>query len=373
MLKCVIISLIKISGESTMKRKVLVLFPFMEKYADDIKKRNEIITLRRQINLIVSRVSDTLQSLMYREVNALDDLLGIDCYPEISLCISDINDDDFTSGVRVCLSKYKNYDFFDEINFTRNDLVQKDVSHFVELEVVDGSNKLNWEISEYKDINGGKIFDSKLKSSIDNLYSVLLSIMTDIYAYYIVGLYNSYEFRANFSRLKIEYIYTRNNPDKIRNTYGIKKDKIRNLDYLPISLIYHPNEKQLHLKDTITCYYDIIQEYILVKNVIRFEQNNLVAIAESFPDIDSNTKENILSSFDFINKKDITLSEYSYIGIHFTDNSSSTIKQKINMINNENNKIVYNKDFIFFFCKDQITDNLPFFPHFKWFTLEENI
>ena len=356
-----------------MKRKVLILFPYLENYLNNIDKRNKILELRRELNLIVSRVSDTLKLLMYREINELNNIYDISRYPDIELCISSIHDEDPTSGVRVCLTKYNDYDFLEEINFTKRDLKNKDVSHFVELDINDGQTKLKWEESKYKDSNGETLFDSKLKSNVGNLYYALLSIMIDIYAYYIVGLYGDYKYRADFSRLKIDNIKTRNNSNEIRNTYGVpRKDDLIKLRYLPISLLFNPTSVNLRLKETIAKYSEIIQDNILDANTIKVENKKLSHITNSSY-YQKKDIEIIIDSFDYINEKNINYSDYNYIGIYFTEETKAEIEKTFKSILCKQNKMVYKKGCAYFLCQDSVSDNIPLFSGLYWFTLETNL
>lgn len=354
-----------------MKRKVLILFPYLENYLND-KNRDDILHLRRELNLIVSRVSDTFRSLLYREINELKKTCDIGEYPDIELCISSIHDDDPTSGVRVCLTQYNDFKFYNEINFTRDSIKKKDVSHFVELEISDAQTRIKWEESIFEDSNKETLFDVKLKSNVENLFYALLSIMIDIYSYYIVGLYNDFEFRSDFSCLKIENIQTRNNSSEIRNTYGVsRKDDLSKLNYLPISLLFSPNNKCLKLKETVLKHFEIIQDHILDKNTIAIKDMKLFEITSSFHFTESQLNS-VIESFDFINDKSVDFSEFDYIGFYFTQLSKSQIEQKFRILLSKHKKYIYKKGCVYFLCKNSISDNIPLFSDLYWFTLEEN-
>lgn len=261
------------------ERKVLLLLPALETYADNPETIEKIRQLRCDCNLVVKQVSKTINRLIQTtEVDRLDDFLIRFGLPDISLSIADCNQDDNHSGIRICLTRFNDLDFSNNFTMHKTEFERNDISHLIELRIKDKQSTPKWFPSDYKDTDGKQIFDVAVTADIKCLFNVILSFMVDIYAYYIIGLSKEFSFRANFSQKKIEFL-NNNFGGSIKTAYNLDRNSKQissNIHYLPLSFRHQPDATDLKLAETIKDYYQVVVDFIINENTYEWVSDKIV-------------------------------------------------------------------------------------------------
>ena len=346
--------------------------------------------LRQNLNLVVKQVSDTINSLIYKEFNDFGELTTTFGIPKISLNIVDFNNDSEKSqnGIRLCLTKYNEFDFARNFKLLPIDYEKKDISHLVELEINDMQEAPKWSESSIKDENGTEKFNAKITLNIQSLYSIILSFMIDIYTYYIVGLNNDFTFRANFSRLKVDYINDNFSPD-IKKRYGFHSNRRtvpNRLTYISLSLKHNPSDKKLYLKETAQDYYKIIFSYVIKEKACIIINDKTVVLKDG--SIADETTKSVLDDYSgFLRKGNKKVFRYlaiynppfEEIGINQDEKKQEKLNEKISYLLSQKgpNKISVNhygpENCFYFLMTENIDDDIfQLFPYFDWFMIETN-
>ncbi len=358
------------------ERKVLVLIPSLREYVDDSETMQALSTLRNELNLVISFVSETISKLIYNEFNNLNSFLARFGIPKISLnLVEACNDTSLHSGVRICLTKYNDMVFCENFKLDKDKYREYDISHIIELEINDSIEKPKWRASSVKDINDNILFDAKVITNTSSLYDIVLSLMIDMYSYYIAGLSEEFESRSIFSNYKIQYIDSIMTPD-IKEIYSIKKTEKtfpENVRYIPISLRHNPTKNKLMLSETVKDFQQIAFNYIVSKNKCYITEEKFVYDESKFNETE---KTVIAKAFGHVSSDEFAwFAVYSPL-IELLGIGKDKLRQQklITDIENylrENSINLYHiKDTYYFYVEQQTDIIFPLFSYFKWFSMD---
>jgi len=307
------------------ERKTVFLYPNLAELSrDNIKTTSRLIT---NINMVVNSANDLIRRILasgnFAFINCLPTVLmtsvcenkeaSIKCN-NVRICISNYNDIDYTENYKQIITEYKNG--------------CADISHLVAIHISDKDSKTQF----LHDANEN--FDVIVKTNIDHLENILVSIMLDISLYHYFLLSNDLSFRKQFNRIKYDFIKAYM-ADDLKNAYGLKTND-DNLVYLPISL-GHVLKLDRYSKETSRAEFigELVEYYanFLIKVLtIKIERNERGSIRQpSNPAI----TDNYDAIEDFV-RQHIDVKEYFII---VPDNV--TEKQPIVMVNynNKSNRV----------------------------------
>lgn len=358
------------------ERKVLVLIPSLREYVDDMETMHALSTLRNELNLVISFVSETISKLIYNEFNNLNNFLARFGIPKISLnLVEACNDISLHSGVRICLTKYNDMVFCENFILDKAKYKEYDISHIIELEINDSVEKPKWRASNFKDSSGNIVFDAKVITNTSSLYDIVLSLMIDMYSYYIAGLSQEFESRAVFSDYKIQYIDSIMTPE-IKEIYSIKKTEKafpENVNYIPISLRHNPNKNKLMLSETVKDFQQIAFNYIISKNKCRIVEEKFIYDESAYNDTE---KAIISKAFNHVSSDEfVWFAVYSPLTELLGIGKDKTRQQKLvldieNYLRDNSINLYHIKDTYYFYVEQQTDTIFPLFSYFKWFNMD---
>lgn len=199
------------------KRSVLLFIPSLAD-CTELDAKQKISMLRRSVNFSVNQVSDILTNRLFKEFSGLDKCFYERGLPQIDIQTTEDDNINSESNIRICLTKFNDFDFYNENDITIEKIQKNNISHLIELHINEKLNKISWNKSRRVDKEGNTVFDVSVTTPIVLLYKVIISIMVDIYCYYIVGLSSEYDDRRSYSRKKVRYLsesYSKNTLKKV--------------------------------------------------------------------------------------------------------------------------------------------------------------
>ena len=210
--------------------------------------------------------------------------------------------------------------------------------------------------------------------------------LIDIYAYYIVGLYNDYNFRSNFSKLKVEYINDNISPE-IKTIYGFassRKTVPTGLSYISLSLKYNPSEDTLHLRETTQDYYKIIFDYVIAEHVCEITKEKKVKLKNE-DNCSNETIKEVFADYSNMLKKG-NKKEFRYLAVYAPPFEGNCLFNDILKQERLNEKITvllaqkrpnciqvnnYGSNSFYFLMTEKFDDDIfPLFPYFDWYMIE---
>lgn len=385
MLKFLLIGGIFMSKQ--IERKVLILIPSLDEYIKEEEKIESLTKLRQEFNLIARQVSDTINRCIYKEFHSLNRFTAKFGTPRISLKIVDCKNNSYKHGIRLCLTKFDQFDFSKNFTLQTSDYEENDISHLIELVISTKQQNPTWAKSTFLNSAGEKPFQSKVTCNISSLYTILLSCMIDIYTYYIVGLPKSYEFRHRFSEYKIKYLKDLSKKD-LREVYGINSKTAtipENISYLPISLKNKPTQNNLCLLKTVKDYYELIFNYIVREEYTYGFINSEIHTSDKLNEINKSIRGCIDEYQSILKKGNRNPAKYFVIynpplKVLDLENIKDKQLELSNAIKSELRKHdidVHKNDSelsFYFLSKSDIPNDLfPLFPYFKWYTIDNDV
>ena len=338
-------------------RSVLLLIPELQTFNGNKELIKEISELRRKIDYSVNEVEDILDKKLINEFIDLDDILCERGIPQISLKTVE-NDLIYNKeNIRICLTKYNRHDFYKRSGFkiVRDEI--DGITHLIELQINQNYNKIVWKKSEILDENNVRIFDVTVVAPLELVKEVILSIMIDIYTYYILGLSINYKLRHEYSRLKVQYLEDAYGKNKLKDIYHLSSlgNISQDISYLPISLINKPTHEML--------------------NIAKSVEENIKVIKEKLIDFlpEHHTDYDIIIS-KVTNNKNYN-DEYVLYGElkRLDKNIIESIKQRFNHYIGDHETIniyyIEQEESIRFLCFAGIDDILLFYPYFDWYRI----
>lgn len=333
-------------------RSVLLLIPELDSYINDKRIMKEITLLRREINYCVNDVMDILDNQLIKEFVGLENILCERGIPQIKLSTIDNNPLDNCSNIRICLTKFNRQDFYDGSKYNIKP-EENNISHLIELHISENYNRITWKASERKDEDGDRIFDVTVITPLKLLKRVILSIMLDIYSYYIIGLSSDFNHRREFSINKVKYLENSFGKTELREKYHLNTTThTKNIYYLPVSIINEPSYNGLNLDKTVRETVNVVKETMIMELQKSHKLYDLIV--------------NKLDSFE---ETDFFFAETKSDDIN--DKESLMLKLKNYTENHKNIKIHYIKQDkeISFLCCAGINDILLFYPFFNWYKI----
>lgn len=239
-------------------RTVLFLYPDLED--DNLIEQNIISKIISDLKIIINTSNRNIRKILQD-----GSFSYIKCLPYIEM--EEANKKPtirMVELVRVCVIGYneKNYeDVYSDIceKYLNNTL---NISHLIGL-------KINTDLKAIKFTKPEESsFDVIIESNLNDLESILISIMLDTSIYHYFSLNNDIEYRKNFSQIKINGIKS----SKYVDYYGNDID-LSNIKYLPFSYPYvkkyfelqsenSNQEREKIISELITAYFTFIKQYV---------------------------------------------------------------------------------------------------------------
>ena len=196
---------------SEFERKTVFLYPSLENLkTDQLELTNNLIA---SMNFIVDSSNDLIRSILTG-----GNFSFIDYLP--SVLLKSVNDENSSfkdcKNVRICIVGFNNIDYTDNYNHVIEEFKSgtSDISHLVAIHIVD--NEKNPKFL-YDDTGS---FDVLIRTSIDDIENVLVSIMLDISLYHYFSLSSDLEKRKKFNIEKYKYLHDHISADEQKDTYG---------------------------------------------------------------------------------------------------------------------------------------------------------
>ena len=208
-----------------LERKTVFLYPdFGNLPREDVFRTNILIT---KINFVVNSANDLI-----RQILSGGNFSFLNCLPSVTLqsVFEEEKADIDCNNVRICITGYNDIDY--SANYKK--LVHEyqsgraDISHLVAIHITDKSQKAQF----IYDKQGN--FDVIIKTDLDHLRIVLLSIMLDISLYHYFLLSDELTFRRDFNKIKFHYIFSNDLNEQYSTLYGLTLNEEEEV-YLPIS------------------------------------------------------------------------------------------------------------------------------------------
>lgn len=210
---------------SELERKTFFLYPSLETLKmDQLKQTNNLIA---SMNFIVASSNDLIRSILTG-----GNFSFIDYLP--SVLLKSVNDDNTTfidcKNVRICIVGFNNIDYRSNYNKVIDEFKSgtSDISHLVAIHIIDNEKHPRFIHDD------NECFDVLIRTSIDDIENVLVSIMLDISLYHYFSLSTDLEKRKNFNVKKYEYLCNNITPDEQKDIYGQAFDETP--IYLSLSL-----------------------------------------------------------------------------------------------------------------------------------------
>lgn len=241
--------------EKKIDRKTVFLYPDLATLTrKEVCLTNALIT---NINLVVDSANALIQNIL-----CSGNFSFINCMPTVlmtSVCEDFKKNKVECSNVRICISAYDDIDYTENYAHLINNYKTgcSDISHLVAVHISDKFDK-----TQFTHDNAGN-FDVIVKTNLDYLENVLVSIMLDISLYHYFLLSNDLSYRRSFNKIKYEHLLK--TPSNIlENIYGFNPQN-QKLIYLPISL---GDVSQLENYTTVALRHNFIDE--LINNYANF-------------------------------------------------------------------------------------------------------
>ena len=221
------------------------------------------------------------------------------------------------------------------------------------MQILETSNKITWKTSDRKDEGNKRIFDVTVVTPLKLLKRVILSIMLDIYSYYIIGLSSDYTHRREFSTQKVNYLDNSYGKTILREKYNLNRNTHTDgIYYLPVSIINEPSYDCLNLDKTVRETINVVKETMISYLPKQHELFDL-----------------ILSKLDNSEESDCFFAKVKDNYLHDKDSLKVKLTNYIN-IHNEREIIYLKQDSeISFLCTAGINDILLFYPYFNWYKI----
>ncbi len=242
-------------------RTVLFLYP--ELNSVDEVERKAIIRIISDLKLVINGANRHIKKILQQEEN----FSYIRCLPNIEM--EEANKHPLGQNidfVRVCVIGNNDNDYENSYNDICHKYVNNtlDISHLIGLHIDNNCEVVNF--SKPKD----SPFDVIVKSNLEDLVVLLISIMLDTSLYHYFSLNNDIKYRKKFSEIKMHGIKKELSIDEYGDVYDL--DDIK---YLPFSYSYIKKYTQ-SIKSTSTSsveeiIYSLIEKYFeFIKNCVCF-------------------------------------------------------------------------------------------------------
>ena len=207
------------------ERKTVFLYPDLCVLPrEDVLRTNNLIT---KINFVVYSANDLI-----RQILSSGNFSFLNCLPSVTL--QSVFEEEKTNidcnNVRICITGYNDIDY--SANYKK--LVHEyqsgraDISHLVAIHITDKSQKAQFLFDKQGN------FDVIIKTDLDHLRVVLVSIMLDISLYHYFLLSDKLTFRRDFNKIKFRYILSNDSNEQYKTLYGLTLNE-EEVVYLPIS------------------------------------------------------------------------------------------------------------------------------------------
>lgn len=207
------------------RRDTAFLYPDLETCTPE--QRIQTLELITRITAIVTAANSELAELVDG-----GNFSYVNCMPEVYMeCVSDasISTEDY-ENVRICVAKFDQFDYlpcYKSLTNAYQSGITK-ISHLVALCITRHQQKAVFS----KDEAG--YFDSIITTSLDQLESILVSILFDISIYHYFGLSNNLSDRKKFNEIKYQYLLHKYDQKYQIDNYG--RAFPTSPIYLPLSL-----------------------------------------------------------------------------------------------------------------------------------------
>lgn len=281
-------------------RTVLFLYP--ELNSVDEAEQNAIIRIISDLKLVINGANSHIKKILQQEEN----FSYIRCLPNIEM--EEANKHPFGQNidfVRVCVIGHnnKNYEnsYYDICKKYVNNTL--DISHLIGLHI--DNNLKDVSFSKPKD----SPFDVIVKSNLDDLVVLLISIMLDTSLYHYFSLNNDIKYRKSFSEIKMKGIKDDLSIDEYGNVTNLADIKYLPFSYSCIKKYTLSAKKELDssveeiINVLIKKYFDFIKKHVCFHLEYNNKKESKNPYAEIGPNIKSALSKIVKSSHCSFNQK----------------------------------------------------------------------